>query len=689
MEGDKSPLDSEQTELQRTETPSVIVNHENDANESTQPTTPRSPIRAHEGPSREGTTETRTARTRPPLRPSIIPPATNTLSAPDDSHTSPGPTVSARDFGERPSNPRSPSQRDEELEAIPEESRLSLHPSNNASVRSQRSGSFRKRRRGTVATRRGTVASIGPPGGISLAGPSDLPAVAAHQPYVEPGYADLNPAYEQPINSRPVWGLAKPLPRVVRPSMVPQEDEQVPSAGATAGNQASSDSDLEKGQVEPTFNMGKLSNQLRGARERRESNFLQRWGSRNSATDRIGSISAAISPGERPGRLTFSRPGGDIDWDKRHSSYSPRLHIPLNAACSPSHTGHQTYDTEEGQLPDNASTTTTEHDLHDDDKDWLEEELELWPYVPEDEIHNNHTHWSVIRTRFREPFAEFLAVVVQLTLGFCADLTAITSNSVNGNAATNYFAWGFATMLGIYVAGGISGAHLNPAVSLMLWMFRGFPLRKVPGYIFAQVLGAFVAALIAFGIYQDIIISWGGTNLGAGGTAAAFLTYPHSVDVDTAFFTEFVGTAILTIAILALGDDTNAPPGAGMSALIMGLVITVECMAFSNNTGCAMNPSRDFGPRLALLALGYGPNLFQNTWWFYGPWGATLTGAFAGALLYDGLIFVGGESPVNYPRARFKRAEKRWKEEWARKLRFERLRASSKNSTKGTAAANS
>ncbi|KAK8189636.1 aquaporin-like protein [Phyllosticta paracitricarpa] len=614
MEDDKSPLDSEQTELQRTETPRVIVNHENDANESTQPTTPRSPIRAYEGPSREGTTETRTARTRPPLRPSIIPPATNTLSAPDDSRTIPGPTVSARDFGERPSNPRSPSQRDEELEAIPEESRLSLHPSNNASARSQRSGSFRKRRRGTVATRRGTVASIGPPGGISLAGPSDLPAVAAHQPYVEPGYADLNPAYEQPINSRPVWGLAKPLPRVVRPSMVPQEDEQVPSAGATAGNQASSDSDLEKGQVEPTFNMGKLSNKLRGARERREK---------------------------------------------------------------------------EGQLPDNASTTTTEHDLHDDDKDWLEEELELRPYVPEDEIHNNHTHWSVIRTRFREPFAEFLAVVVQLTLGFCADLTAITSNSVNGNAATNYFAWGFATMLGIYVAGGISGAHLNPAVSLMLWMFRGFPLRKVPGYIFAQVLGAFVAALIAFGIYQDIIISWGGTNLGAGGTAAAFLTYPHSVDVDTAFFTEFVGTAILTIAILALGDDTNAPPGAGMSALIMGLVITVECMAFSNNTGCAMNPSRDFGPRLALLALGYGPNLFQNTWWFYGPWGATLTGAFAGALLYDGLIFVGGESPVNYPRARFKRAEKRWKEEWARKLRFERLRASSKDSMKGTAAANS
>ncbi|KAK8173714.1 putative MIP transporter [Phyllosticta citrichinensis] len=671
MERDKSTPVSEHPELQRTETPRVIFTHDGEINESptgAQQRRPQSPARDHEGSSIKSIKDTRTARTRPPLRNSNISPVTDTLPVPYDSPTLPGTTVSARDFGERLSNPRSTSQRDEELQAIPEDSRLCLHPSG--------------RRRGTLANRRGTVASIGPPGGISLAGPSDLPALATHQPYVEPGYADLNPAYEQPINSRPVWGLAKPLPRVVRPSMVPQEDEQVSSGDTAGGNQASADSDLEKGQVEPSFNMGKMSNQLHGARERRESNFLQLWGSRGSATDRFGPISAALSPGERPGRISFSRPGGEVDWERGHSSNLPRSHMHLPAP-SPGYFGPRTHDTEEVRFPDNASTTTTEHD-YDEDKSWLEEELELRPYMPEDEIHNNHTHWSVIRTCFREPFAEFLAVVVQLTLGFCADLTAITSNSVNGDAATNYFAWGFATMLGIYIAGGISGAHLNPAVSLMLWIFRGFPLRKVPGYIVAQVFGAFVAAFIAFGIYQDIIVSWGGTDLGAGGTAAAFLTYPRSVDVDTAFFTEFVGTAILTIAILALGDDTNAPPGAGMSALIMGLVITVECMAFSNNTGCAMNPSRDFGPRLALLALGYGTDLFQNTWWFYGPWGATLTGAFSGALLYDVLIFVGGESPVNYPRARFKRAEKRWREEWVRRLKLERLRASSKDSTQET-----
>ncbi|KAK8214304.1 aquaporin-like protein [Phyllosticta capitalensis] len=561
---------------------------------------------------------------------------------------------------------------------------------------SHRSGSLRRRRLRSTSqsqARRGTVATIGPPGGISLAGPSDLPALATHQPYVEPGYADLNPAYEQPVNARPVWGLAKPLPRVVRPSMVPQADEQLPRGSIAAGNNTINESDLEKGQVEPSLNMGKMSDQLRGARERRESNFLQRWGTRNSINDHLAPLGRAVTPGERRGRVSFSRPGGEIDWDagRRRPSHFIRPQLGSRGVSSSSPMGgYRIPEAEEGRFPDNVSSTTTEHDVFDDEeKEWVEEDSDLRPYIPEEEIHNNHTHWSVIRTRFREPFAEFLAVVVQLTLGFCADLTAITSNSVNGDAATNYFAWGFATMLAIYVAGGISGAHLNPTVSLMLWMFRGFPLRKVPGYIFAQILGAFVAAFISFGIYQDLIVEWGGKDLGAGGTAAAFLTYPRSVDVDTAFFTEFVGTAILTIAILALGDDTNAPPGAGMSAFVMGLVITVECMAFSNNTGCAMNPSRDFGPRLALLALGYGSKLFENSWWFYGPWGATLTGAFTGAVLYDGLIFVGGESPVNYPRARFKRAEKRWREELTRKLKIDRSSASVKSGRNETATASS
>lgn len=152
---------------------------------------------------------------------------------------------------------------------------------------------------------------------------------------------------------------------------------------------------------------------------------------------------------------------------------------------------------------------------------------------------------------------------------------------------------------------------------------------------------------------------------------SAFLTYPRNswVDPATAFFTEFVGTTIMAVVVLALGDDSNAPPGAGMNAFIMGLVVTGLSMAFGYNTGLAMNPARDIGPRLALLALGYGTEeTFGSSYWFWGPWCGPIAGALFGAFLYDSAIFVGGESPVNYPRRRIKRALKKKKSKWSKRF---------------------
>lgn len=250
-------------------------------------------------------------------------------------------------------------------------------------------------------------------------------------------------------------------------------------------------------------------------------------------------------------------------------------------------------------------------------------------------------------------------------------VTSAGNASPAGNEVTTDWAWGLASMIGIYIAGGISGAHLNPAISIMLWIYRGFPIRKVPGYVFAQILGAFIAALISFGVYQTNIVEYGGADLATGQTMGAFITYPRYawINPSTSFFTEFVGTAILAIAVLALGDDMNAPPGAGMSAFVMGLVITVLSMAFGYNTGAALNPSRDFGPRLALLALGYGKGLFTDVYWIWGNWCAPILGAIFGAFLYDAAIFAGGESPVNYPRKRLKRAGHKWKKRWGVRLR--------------------
>ena len=155
-----------------------------------------------------------------------------------------------------------------------------------------------------------------------------------------------------------------------------------------------------------------------------------------------------------------------------------------------------------------------------------------------------------------------------------------------------------------------------------------------------------------------------------------FLIFPRMpwVTFPIAFSAELTGTCILTISVLALGDDTNAPPGAGMNAFIVGLLVTVLGMSFGSITGLAMNPVRDFGPRLAMLVLGYGTTatLFGDGYWFWGNWLGPILGAVLGGFLYDGAIFVGGESPVNYPTRRIRRAARKWRKRW--RARFQRTR---------------
>jgi aquaglyceroporin related protein len=540
-----------------------------------------------------------------------------------------------------------------------------------ATVSRNRGNSIRRRSTVLVAAGRDPDAqSI--LGDFSLAGPSPVEVLSSNQPYVDPGYTELNPAYDQPSNSRPVWGLAAPLPRVVRPGMIPTRSElNVNNENDNQKVEQDVDpTDLEQGRIEPTFRLDRISSQLQNARQRREENLMRTYSRANSFAPSV-TVPVASSGRVNPSIdvAADEEDPGLTKLDSIHEHNFPALGVPP-------------------LYPDNASTTSTEHDHDhdhdgfDDDGHWIED-YEIKPYngVAEDEIHNLHTHWSVIRLRFREPLAELLAVIVQLTLGFCANLAYTTSNGSSGAADTTCWAWGLATMVGIYIAGGISGAHLNPAISIMLYIYRGFPLRKIPIYVLAQLLGAFIAALIAFGVFRTDIINYGGVNLADGDTISSFITYPRHVWIDhsTAFFTEFTATSILAVAVLALGDDANAPPGAGMSALIIGLIVTVLSMAFGYNTGCAMNPTRDLGPRLAVLALGYGGgNTFGNSYWVWGPWCATIGGAIFGAFLYDSLIFVGGESPVNYPRKRIKRAGTKWKRRWVGRIR------TAKRKVKGT-----
>ena len=261
-----------------------------------------------------------------------------------------------------------------------------------------------------------------------------------------------------------------------------------------------------------------------------------------------------------------------------------------------------------------------------------------------------YNSWGGIRHRFRQPFAEWLGTVVFMTIGLSASVVHTTSQNAYENILAAYLAWGFGVMIGIYIAGGVSGAHLNPALSIVLSVYRGFPWSLCWQYIVAQLLGTITASGIVYGLYRDAIMEFAAADVARAGPA--FYTQPRDGLSDTAaFFTEFVATAIAAGSVLALGDDGNAPPGAGMHAFIIGLMVTSLCMAFSYNTGTCLNPARDLGPRLIVWAAGFGDEVMtlRSYWFIWGPWCGTISGGIFGAAVYDTMIFIGGESPVNYP----------------------------------------
>jgi aquaglyceroporin related protein len=262
-----------------------------------------------------------------------------------------------------------------------------------------------------------------------------------------------------------------------------------------------------------------------------------------------------------------------------------------------------------------------------------------------------HNWWAGFRMKHQRPLAEFLGMVIFMFLGISANLSIYLSQDQSGSQQTVWWTWGFAVMIGIYIAGGSSGAFLNPMIVVVLAVFRGFPAKRVPVYIFVQIFGAFIGALLAFAVYRDSIINLDGALL-AETTGVNFYTQPQAdyISVHTAFIVEMLGSAVIACTILALGDSGNSPPGAGMHAFIIGLLITTTCMALGWTTRGCFNPARDLGPRLAALAVGYPLHSFTDwaNFWIWGAWCAPMVGGLIGGVAYDACVFKGGESPVNY-----------------------------------------
>lgn len=232
-------------------------------------------------------------------------------------------------------------------------------------------------------------------------------------------------------------------------------------------------------------------------------------------------------------------------------------------------------------------------------------------------------------------------------------------------------------MLGVYTSG-ISGAHLNPAVTFANCVYRKFPWRKFPIYMLAQILGAMAASAVVYGNYKSAIdVFEGGSHIrtvtGETATAGIFCTYPAAFMTKTGqFFSEFIASAILMFLIYALKDDGNI--GAGpLTPLGLFFVIFGIGACFGWETGYAINLARDFGPRLVSYMIGYGHEVWSAGGYYFWvsscsaieektkadsdtkvPMVSPFFGCTFGGWLYDTFLFT-GESPINTPYMGLKR----------------------------------
>ncbi len=240
----------------------------------------------------------------------------------------------------------------------------------------------------------------------------------------------------------------------------------------------------------------------------------------------------------------------------------------------------------------------------------------------------------------REVLAEFLGTCVLILFGAGVVAQTVLSSGAAGNQVTINIAWGLGVVMGCYVSAGVSGAHLNPAVSIALAVHRDFPWRKVLPYSVAQIAGAFVGALIVYVTYHEAFAALdGGVRqvLGPQGTAGIFATYPkpYLSTFPGGFIDQVVGTAILVGVIFGIIDKRHGVPS-GLGPIVVGLLVVGIGMSFGVNSGYAINPARDFGPRLFTSIAGWGGEVFRagNAWWWV-PIVAPIVGGTLGGWIYD------------------------------------------------------
>ena len=252
--------------------------------------------------------------------------------------------------------------------------------------------------------------------------------------------------------------------------------------------------------------------------------------------------------------------------------------------------------------------------------------------------------------------AEFVgtAILILLGNGVVANVVLHQSKGQNGGWMVITAGWGLAVVMAVYAVGRISGAHINPAVTIALAVIGDFSWSLVPGYVAAQIAGAATGATLVWLAY---LAHWGVTK-DQGGKLACFSTAPAVRKIGPAFITEVIGTAMLVFGVLAIGKIGAGVPGVGVEALgdvpaslagvvatwwsplLVGLLVVSIGLSLGGPTGYAINPARDLGPRIAhqlLPIAGKGSSDWSYAWV---PVVASIVGGVAGALLHRALFSV-------------------------------------------------
>lgn len=191
--------------------------------------------------------------------------------------------------------------------------------------------------------------------------------------------------------------------------------------------------------------------------------------------------------------------------------------------------------------------------------------------------------------------SEFVGTALLLLLGtsVVANVNLTKSGMKGGGVVVITVAWGLAVMIPAYIFGAASGAHFNPALTVALAVNGTFDWGMVPGYIIAQMVGGFVGGALTHTLFKDHLDAEENPALKLG----VFCTSPSMPNLFRNFLSETIGTFVLVFAILGIGQVPNI--AGGMDKLfVFGIIVSVG-MSLGGLTGYAINPARDFGPRLA------------------------------------------------------------------------------------------